>query len=78
MSAFGLSRQLNIPRKEAQRYMDLYFERYRRVNNGIYGAHPRAQARTRLCGNAGGRRLYLRILNPATRRAARGGTRGDQ
>ncbi|PLP40012.1 DNA polymerase I, partial [Klebsiella pneumoniae] len=28
MSAFGLARQLNIPRKEAQKYMDLYFERY--------------------------------------------------
>ncbi|MDP0925307.1 DNA polymerase, partial [Klebsiella pneumoniae] len=24
MSAFGLARQLNIPRKEAQKYMDLY------------------------------------------------------
>ncbi len=28
MSAFGFSRQLNIPRKESQKYMDLYFERY--------------------------------------------------
>ncbi|MFP1461812.1 hypothetical protein ACLB1E_04750 [Escherichia coli] len=28
MSAFGLARQSNIPRKEAQKYMDLYFERY--------------------------------------------------
>ncbi|MER2493257.1 DNA polymerase I [Catenovulum sediminis] len=28
MSAFGLSRQLGIPRGEAQNYMDLYFERY--------------------------------------------------
>ena len=28
MSAFGLARQLGIPRGEAQRYMDLYFERY--------------------------------------------------
>lgn len=28
MSAFGLSRQLGIPRGEAQKYMDLYFERY--------------------------------------------------
>ncbi|RZP36238.1 MAG: DNA polymerase I, partial [Alteromonas sp.] len=28
MSAFGLSKQLNIPRNEAQKYMDLYFERY--------------------------------------------------
>jgi DNA polymerase-1 len=28
MSAFGLSKQLNIPRYDAQKYMDLYFERY--------------------------------------------------
>ncbi|WP_254557473.1 DNA polymerase, partial [Salmonella enterica] len=28
MSAFCISRQLNIPRKEAKKYMDLYFERY--------------------------------------------------
>lgn len=28
MSAFGLARQLNILRKEAQKYMDFYFERY--------------------------------------------------
>ncbi|WAJ70313.1 DNA polymerase I [Catenovulum adriaticum] len=28
MSAFGLSRQLGIPRGEAQKYMELYFERY--------------------------------------------------
>ncbi|MCL9776481.1 DNA polymerase I [Vibrio methylphosphonaticus] len=28
MSAFGLSKQLGIPRREAQEYMDTYFERY--------------------------------------------------
>ena len=28
MSAFGLGRQLGIPRSEAQAYVDLYFERY--------------------------------------------------
>lgn len=28
MSAFGLAKQLGIPRKEAQAYMDKYFERY--------------------------------------------------
>ncbi|STP23083.1 DNA polymerase I [Escherichia coli] len=39
MSAFGLARQLNIPRKEAQKYMDLYFERYPGVL-GVYGTHP--------------------------------------
>ena len=28
MSAFGLAKQLGIPRGEAQQYMDTYFERY--------------------------------------------------
>ncbi len=28
MSAFGLAKQLGIPRREAQEYMDTYFERY--------------------------------------------------
>ncbi|NMU67180.1 DNA polymerase I, partial [Vibrio parahaemolyticus] len=28
MSAFGLAKQLGIPRGEAQAYMDTYFERY--------------------------------------------------
>ncbi|AKD38612.1 DNA polymerase I [Pasteurella multocida subsp. multocida OH4807] len=28
MSSFGLSRQLGIPRTDAQKYMDLYFQRY--------------------------------------------------
>ncbi len=33
MSAFGLTRQLGIPRKEAQAYLDTYFERYTGVRN---------------------------------------------
>ena len=28
MSAFGLSRQLDVPRHEAQHYIDKYFERF--------------------------------------------------
>ncbi len=43
MSAFGLARQLNIPRKEAQKYMDLYFERYPGVLE--YMERTRAQAK---------------------------------
>ncbi|RDT62912.1 DNA polymerase I, partial [Klebsiella pneumoniae] len=43
MSAFGLSRQLNIPRKESQKYMDLYFERYPGVLE--YMERTRAQAK---------------------------------
>jgi DNA polymerase-1 len=58
MSAFGLARQLGIGRGEAQRYVDLYFERYPGVKR--YMDETRQQAR-----DAGyvetifGRRLYL-------------------
>lgn len=58
MSAFGLSRQLNIPRKESQKYMDLYFERYPGVLE--YMERTRAQAKeSGYVETLDGRRLYL-------------------
>lgn len=58
MSAFGLARQLNIPRKEAQKYMDLYFERYPGVLE--YMERTRTQAKEqRYVETLDGRRLYL-------------------
>lgn len=58
MSAFGLSRQLNIPRKESQRYMDLYFERYPGVLD--YMERTRTQASEKgYVETLDGRRLYL-------------------
>ncbi|POT97684.1 DNA polymerase I [Escherichia sp. ESNIH1] len=58
MSAYGLSRQLNIPRKESQRYMDLYFERYPGVRE--YMERTRAQAKEQgYVETLEGRRLYL-------------------
>ena len=58
MSAFGLARQLNIPRKEAQKYMDLYFERYPGVLE--YMERTRAQAKEQgYVTTLDGRRLYL-------------------
>ena len=42
MSAFGLTRQLDIPRAEAQKYLDTYFERYTGVKD--YMANTKAQA----------------------------------
>ncbi|WP_395489845.1 DNA polymerase I [Cedecea davisae] len=58
MSAFGLSRQLNIPRKESQKYMDLYFERYPGVLE--YMERTRAQAKDKgYVETLDGRRLYL-------------------
>lgn len=58
MSAFGLARQLNIPRGEAQRYMDLYFERYPGVLE--YMERTRKQAADQgYVTTLDGRRLYL-------------------
>ncbi len=70
MSAFGLSRQLNIPRKESQKYMDLYFERY----PGVLGYMERTRAQAKEKGyveTLDGRRLYLPDINSsnAARRA---------
>lgn len=44
MSAFGLAKQLNIPPKEAQLYIDLYFARYPGVR--AYMEHTRETARS--------------------------------
>ena len=58
MSAFGLARQLNIPRKEAQKYMDLYFERYPGVLE--YMERTRTQVKEQgYVETLDGRRLYL-------------------
>jgi DNA polymerase I len=58
MSAFGLARQLGIGRGEAQRYVDLYFERYPGVKR--YMDETRRQAReTGYVQTVFGRRLYL-------------------
>ncbi len=58
MSAFGLARQLGIQRGEAQRYMDLYFERYPGVLE--YMERTRVQASEEgYVETLFGRRLYL-------------------
>ncbi len=58
MSAFGLARQLGISRGDAQKYMDLYFERYPGVKR--YMEETRRQAReTGYVETVFGRRLYL-------------------
>ncbi|HZE43981.1 MAG TPA: DNA polymerase I [Steroidobacteraceae bacterium] len=58
MSAFGLARQLGIGRGDAQKYMDLYFERYPGVRR--YMDETRRQAReTGYVETVFGRRLYL-------------------
>ena len=58
MSAFGLARQLGIGRGDAQKYMDLYFERYPGVRR--YMEETRRQAReSGYVETVFGRRLYL-------------------
>jgi DNA polymerase-1 len=58
MSAFGLARQLGIARGDAQKYMDLYFERYPGVRR--YMEETRSQAREKgYVETVFGRRLYL-------------------
>ena len=67
MSAFGLAARLGISRGEAQKYVDLYFERYPGVRR--YMDETRQQARERgYVETVFGRRLYLNDI--ASRNAA--------
>jgi DNA polymerase I len=62
MSAFGLARQLGIDRGSAQRYVDLYFQRYPGVKR--YMDATRAMAREQgFVETVFGRRLYLPEIN---------------
>jgi DNA polymerase-1 len=62
MSAFGLGKQLGIGRGEAQKYVDLYFERYPGVKR--YMDETREQARLQgYVETVFGRRLYLQEIN---------------
>ena len=62
MSAFGLARQLHLERGEAQRYMDVYFERYPGVR--AYMERTRALAHEQgYVETLFGRRLYLPEIN---------------
>jgi DNA polymerase-1 len=58
MSAFGLARQLGIGRGDAQRYVDLYFERYPGVKRYMDETRRKAHE-TGFVETVFGRRLYL-------------------
>ncbi|MFS2225334.1 DNA polymerase I [Pantoea sp. B65] len=58
MSAFGLSRQLNIGAGEAKKYMDLYFERYPGVLQYMESTRQQASEQGYV-STLDGRRLYL-------------------
>lgn len=62
MSAFGLAKQLDISRNEAQAYVELYFERYPGVRR--YMDETREKAREQgYVETVFGRRLYLPEIN---------------
>ena len=62
MSAFGLAKQLGIPRGAAQEYIDLYFARFPGVKR--YMEETRAQAKAQgYVETVFGRRLYLPDIN---------------
>ncbi|MEJ4047233.1 DNA polymerase I [Erwinia sp. SLM-02] len=72
MSAFGLSRQLNIGAGEAKKYMDLYFERYPGVLQYMESTRELA-AEKGYVSTLDGRRLYLpdiKASNAIRRKAA--------
>ncbi|MCC5810442.1 MAG: DNA polymerase I [Ectothiorhodospiraceae bacterium] len=72
MSAFGLARQLGIPRGEAQDYIELYFKRYPGVKAYMENTRKLA-AEKGYVETLFGRRLYLpeiRSRNAAMRQAA--------
>lgn len=59
---YGLSREINVTRKEAQEYIDLYFDRYQGVKNWIETQIKEARIKgyvTTLLG----RRRYLKDIN---------------
>jgi DNA polymerase-1 len=66
MSAFGLAKQLGIDRGSAQRYVDLYFERYPGVK--AFMDRTREQARAQgYVETVRGRRLYLPDIRATNR-----------
>jgi DNA polymerase-1 len=62
MSAFGLGKQLNIGRNEAQQYVDTYFERYPGVRRYMEETKQRARDQGYV-ETVFGRRLYLPDIN---------------
>ena len=74
MSAFGLARQLDISRPEAQEYMDTYFSRYPGVQ--AFMQQTREQAREQgYVETLFGRRLYLPEINASNMMRRQGAER---
>ena len=62
MSAFGLAKQLDISRPEAQEYVDLYFKRYPGVKDYMDETKEKAKEQGYV-ETVFGRRLYLHEIN---------------
>jgi len=62
MSAFGLAKQLDISRPEAQKYVDLYFQRYPGVREYMEQTKVKAKEQGYV-ETVFGRRLYLPEIN---------------
>lgn len=62
MSAFGLAKQLNIGRNQAQEYMDMYFKRYPGVLTYMEETREKASSQGYV-ETIYGRRLYLPDIN---------------
>jgi DNA polymerase-1 len=62
MSAFGLAKQLDITRPEAQQYVDLYFKRYPGVKEYMEQTKEKAKEQGYV-ETVFGRRLYLHEIN---------------
>ncbi len=74
MSAFGLAKQLNVARGEAQQYVDLYFARYPGVKE--FMDRTRAQAAERgYVETLFGRRLYLPEITASNAQRRQGAER---
>ena len=74
MSAFGLAKQLNISRHDAQMYMDLYFERYPGVLTYMEATRDGAK-QNGYVNTVFGRRLYLPDINASNGARRKGAER---
>ncbi|RCL42149.1 MAG: DNA polymerase I [SAR86 cluster bacterium] len=62
MSAFGLTRQLGIPRQDAQQYLDSYFDKYQGVNAYMESIRVEAKAKGYV-ETVMGRRVHVPEIN---------------
>ncbi|STO54910.1 DNA polymerase I [Canicola haemoglobinophilus] len=74
MSSFGLSNQLGISRADAQKYMDLYFQRYPGVQTFMTDIREKAKMQGYV-ETLFGRRLYLPEINSSNAMRRKGAER---